>query len=297
MSSNASIGDILTSLSNRLQLDWQHREILLPENTSIYQNWAGLCQPDKKHLIEVIDHRHQHSLSEWLLQQTPAETWIACENANLPSLIQTATKHALNLITTPLPASQIIPALLAQFAEQLSEHTHKHGVFMRILGQGVLLTGANGAGKSSLALELIERQHRLVADDAPLFYRFPETRYIYGICPSLLRGFLHVRDLGTLHVGKLFGYQALAGVTSLELVIELHDTDQLMQQSPLSPYHRHQQLLGSEVPVIKLSTKGHRNLALLVETAVKNHILYMDGYDANQALADKLQQELENSTK
>jgi HPr kinase/phosphorylase len=168
---------------------------------------------------------------------------------------------------------------------------------MRILGQGVLLTGANAAGKSSLALELIERQHRLVADDAPLFYRFPETRFIYGICPSLLQGFLHVRDLGTLHVGKLFGQHALAGVSSLDLIIELCDADQLVQKPLLSLYHRHDQLLGTEVPVIKLSRKGHRNLALMVETAVKNHILYKDGYDANQALADKLQQELENSTK
>jgi HPr kinase/phosphorylase len=297
MSSIASIGDVLTALSNQLQLDWQHENIPLPQNTQNYQNWAGICQPDKRHVIEIIDHRHQHFLNKWPLQQAPATTWLACENASLPNALLTPQKHATRLIATPLAASQVIPALLTVFAERLSEHTNQHGVFMQILGQGVLLTGAEGTGKSSLALELIERQHRLVADDAPLFYRFPETRHIYGLCPAPLQGFLHVRELGALHVGKLFGRHALASVSELDLVIELCDAEQTMPKPQLSTYHRYYQLLGAEVPVIKLSTKGHRNLALMVETAVKNHVLYKDGYDANRALTDKLQQELENSRK
>lgn len=296
MSLSTSIGDILTSISNQLQLDWQDTHIPLPVNTRLLHNWAGLWQPDQQHVIEIIDQRHQHTLNSWLIQHTLATTWIVCENAGLPAAL-TSIQQKVNLIRTPLPAGQLIPALLAAFAGQLSEHTHRHGVFMRILGQGILLTGTNATGKSSLALELIERQHQLIADDAPLFYRFANTRYIHGLCPELLQGFLHVRDLGVLHIGKLFGQQALAGVSSLDLVIELCDTDPDMQKTLLSPCHHHAQILGVEIPVIKLSAKGHRNLALMVETAVKNHVLYKDGYDANQALADKLQQELENSTK
>ena len=295
MSSFASIGDIITSVSHDLQLDWQPERIPLPENITAFDNWAGVLQPDSKHVIELVDARHTDSHNTWLLEDSPATAFIFCEAVRLSAAMQNIVS-ASHVVATPLPASAVLPVLLTAFAEQLSEHTHQHGVFMQIFNQGVFITGDSGVGKSSLALELIERQHCLVADDSPLFYRFASSEQIHGLCPALLQGFLHVRDLGALNIGKLFGQQALACASSLDLIIELDNADNRTLETTFSVYSRSKILLGIEIPVIKLSVKGNRNLPLIVETAVKNYILYKEGYDANKALATKLQQELENST-
>lgn len=153
-----------------------------------------------------------------------------------------------------------------------------HGVFMDILDTGVLLCGASGTGKGELALELITRGHRLVADDAPEFRRdgdaMPE-----GICPPLLQDMLEVRGLGVLNIRTLFGTHAVAPVAALALSIRLQRATPGARRA-LAPDYRNRRLLGHTLPEIVLPLLPGRNAALLVETLVRDFRLRRAGYDA-----------------
>lgn len=156
-----------------------------------------------------------------------------------------------------------------------------HGVFLEVNGIGVLLTGGSGVGKSELALELISRGHRLIADDAPEFARIaPDT--LSGTCPPTIKHFLEVRGLGILNIQAMFGDSAIKDIKYLRLIVhlekmtdeEIHDIDRLRGS------HQKRNLLGVEIEQVTLPVAPGRNLAVLVEIAVRNHILALKGYNA-----------------
>jgi len=293
------MAEVLRAFTHTLDLSWypdEHHAFFEPLKPAHFHNWIDLLQPDQHHLIEVISHHNHHLLTDWLLANTPATTYILSDAIAVPEvLLRYGRNRAINVLRSPLPAEQIIHTLAFHLANSDSQHRQQHGVLVRLCGLGVLLQGKSGIGKSGIALELLEKQHQLVADDAPLLYRYPDTGYIYGICPPLLQGFLEVTDLGVLNVNKLFGPDATSTLTPLHLIIELIDDEHVIKLQQLSAIHHHANIMGVDIPVIKLFTKVQRNMATLVETAVKNHILYRDGYDANRVLTEKLQQKLKDT--
>ena len=296
-----SIADVLASFTQPLSLSWHNKNQPSPPeriDLVLFQNWTGLLHPDRYHAIEVIDRNNIAQLNVWLLQNKPATTWVVCDDEPVPSILQQHSQsRPVNILQTPLSSTQIIHTLSYHLANNYCVHKHEHGVFIKVFELGILLKGKSGMGKSSLALELIERQHPLIADDAPLFYQYPGSHSISGISPPLLLDFLQVADLGVLNVKKLFGPSATTITNALHLIIDLVDKEQIIQLQPVSAIHNHTKILGVDIPVIKLFAQPQRNLATMVETAVKNHILYRDGYDANQVLTEKLQQELKDTTK
>lgn len=160
-----------------------------------------------------------------------------------------------------------------------------HGVFMQVCGLGVLLTGESGVGKSELALELLARGHRLIADDATEFQR--SGRSLTGHCPPLLRGFLEARSLGILNIRKLHGARALSPARRLDLIVQLDaprgpSADGLER---LSGSRGRRSLLGVEVPEISIPIRLGHNLAVLVEAACKDQKLRLRGYRADEDLA------------
>ncbi len=156
-----------------------------------------------------------------------------------------------------------------------------HGVFMEVMGIGVLLRGSAKVGKSELALELITRGHCLIADDAPNFCREAPARLV-GRCPELLRDFLEVRGLGVLNIRALFGACGIREEKDLRLIIQLErmDEDSLGAFDRLQGSHQLCDFLGVVVPKITLPVAPGRNLAVLVEVAVRDHLLRVDGYNA-----------------
>jgi len=168
-----------------------------------------------------------------------------------------------------------------------------HGVLLQVCGTGVLLTGASGVGKSELALELLSRGHRLVADDAPLLER-REGR-LWGRCPELLEGFLEVRGLGVLSVRALLGEGAVLAEVPVELVVHLEPADAAaMARLPrLHPVRDEVELLGVILPRLHLPVAPGRNLAVLVETAVRLHALAVGGYDAAADLTARQRRAME----
>jgi len=164
--------------------------------------------------------------------------------------------------------------------------TLAHGEFLCILEHGVFITGPAGIGKSTVALELLDRGHQLIADDVVFFQA--RQNLIFGHCPDLLKNHLALRDLGVLNVTDLFGDKACVPSHRLDLVIRLTQETQPRPPS-IQVIQSEQQLLGISVPEIEIFATPYRNLALIIETAVKNHILYKQGNDANQQLIIKQQ--------
>jgi HPr kinase/phosphorylase len=184
---------------------------------------------------------------------------------------------------TPLFAStHASPAVVAHLGhylmQNLAETTVVHGVFMEVTGVGVLIQGEAAVGKSELALELITRGHRLVADDAvELRHVAPDT--LEGACPPMLRDFLEVRGLGILNIRSLFGETAVKLKKNLKFIVQLVKPGHGEPLSRLDMDASKTEILGVDIATVRIPVAAGRNLAVLVEVAVRNHILKSRGID------------------
>lgn len=173
-----------------------------------------------------------------------------------------------------------------------------HGVFMRVDGLGVLLSGASGVGKSELALELLHRGHRLVADDA-VDFEISAAGRLLGRCPPLLRGFLEARSLGILNISRLYGKRALAGPTPLDLIITLDvpgpSPDVGLER--LSGRRSERTLADRQIPEISIPIRLGHNLAVLVEAACHDLKLRRRGYRADEDLSRRQLAAIHRSTR
>ncbi|MEO7741360.1 MAG: HPr(Ser) kinase/phosphatase [Usitatibacter sp.] len=197
-------------------------------------------------------------------------------------LVEAAERSGTPILTSPEPSQHLINVLRPFMQQELGETTTLHGVFLDVLEIGVLITGESSIGKSELALELISRGHGLVADDVVELQQIgPET--IQGRCPPLLRDFLEVRGLGVLNIRSIFGETAVRPRKVLRLMVHLD-----MPAAGIEPRDRlatrsgTQDILGVEIPTVTLAVAPGRNLAVLVEAAVRNHILITRGIDSTR---------------
>lgn len=179
---------------------------------------------------------------------------------------------------------------------EAAEPVTTHGVYMDVFGLGVLLTGSSGIGKSEIALGLISRGHRLVADDAVEFKVFDEG--IKGSCPEILRDFLEVRGLGVLNIRAMYGDSAIKKCMPLQLIVNLIDvSDQIIRESNrLFGIYSERVILGAEVPEVTIPVGPGRNISVLIEAAVRNHRLKIGGYDAAQDFLEKQKRHMERQS-
>jgi HPr kinase/phosphorylase len=238
--------------------------------------------PEQEHLLSGGKESYRKSV-EVLFGASPVA--LIFTNGLQPKMeCQTlARQRHTALMFTPKADNYVIHRLLEKFSQPVGETLLLHGVYMEVLGKGVLLSGDPAIGKSELALALISRGHRLIADDATEFYR-TGTNTLNGRCPKVLQDFLEVRGLGLINVRAIFGNSAIKPNKQLHLIIDLlhFDDEKLDNMDRLEGCHSHRTLLGVEVPQTSLPVAAGRNLAILVETAVRQHLLMMDGYNATQ---------------
>jgi HPr kinase/phosphorylase len=197
-------------------------------------------------------------------------------------LLEAAGKAGTPVLTSSEPSQHVINVLRPYMQQELGEVTTLHGVFLDVLEIGVLITGDSSIGKSELALELISRGHGLVADDVVELQQIgPET--IQGRCPPLLRDFLEVRGLGVLNIRSIFGETAVRPRKVLRLMVHLEmPLGGMEPKDRLSSRSGTQDILGVEIPTVTLAVAPGRNLAVLVEAAVRNHILITRGIDSTR---------------
>jgi HPr kinase/phosphorylase len=195
-----------------------------------------------------------------------------------PSLTDAANRTETPLFSSSQPSPVLMAHLGHYLTQRLAEVVTLHGVFLEVLSMGVLLKGDAGVGKSELALELITRDHRLVADDAvELRHVAPET--LEGSCPALIRDFLEVRGLGILNIRYLFGETAVKLKKNLKLIVELVHPSEVGEVglNRLDMIASTETILGVAIPKVRIPVAAGRNLAVLVEVAVRNHILKSRG--------------------
>jgi HPr kinase/phosphorylase len=193
-------------------------------------------------------------------------------------LIEHCELNHVPLLNTTKPAAELIDLLRIYLGRRLAPTTTVHGVFMDVLGLGVLITGESGLGKSELALELISRGHGLVADDAVEFSR-TSPNVIDGHCPALLQNMLEVRGLGILNIRTIFGETSVRRKMKLKLIVHLMraTAQDKFERLPLQDIT--QEMLGCPIRKVMLQVAAGRNLAVLVEAAVRNTILKLRGID------------------
>lgn len=224
---------------------------------------------------------------------------VLAEDLQAPAvLLEQARQHGVPVATTPRRAAEIIDHLRYYLTSQVSEKLIQHGVFMEVMGLGVLLTGPSGVGKSELALELLSRGHRLIADDAPEFRRTaPDT--ILGTCPAVLADFLEVRGLGILNVRAMYGNNAVLTEKRLHLIIQLQTPAEGGQAEPLNRLdtrQRYRRLLEVDIPEVILPVAPGRDLSVIIEAAVRNHVLFLNGYNATEDFIERQHRYLDKNT-
>lgn len=246
-------------------------------------HWAQRLPPSKaaQHMRDII------------AAKPPAI--IVADGCDIPEVVSEACiRSETPLLTTPLSAAFIIDALRSYVSAELAETISMHGVFMDVFGIGVLITGDSGVGKSELGLELISRGHGLVADDVVEISRVaPGT--LEGRCPELLRDFLEVRGLGLLNIRTIFGETASRRKMRLKLIVHM----QRMQPVEMAATQRlptgdqNMTVLGVDVRRVVLPVAAGRNLAVLIEGAVRSTILLLRGIDSMQEFVDRQQSALD----
>ena len=214
--------------------------------------------------------------------EVPPDKLVAmCDRADIP------------LFATAESAGHVIDVVRSYLSQHFAERTTRHGVFMDILGVGVLITGESGLGKSELGLELISRGHGLVADDAVDIYRVAQTA-LEGRCPDLLLNLLEVRGIGLLDIKAIFGETAVRRKMRLKLIVHLVRKETMDREFERLPYEPlNEDILDVAVRKTVIAVDAGRNLAVLVEAAVRNTILQLRGIDTYQDFVERHRRAME----
>ncbi|HEC18945.1 MAG TPA: HPr kinase/phosphorylase [Gammaproteobacteria bacterium] len=250
----------------------------------IHPNRLQVMGPLEFDYLQGLDADARWQLIEQLCAGRPAAVIVADNHPVSEDIRQCCEKNHMPLLSSSLGSGKLINCLRHYLEDELAEKTVMHGVLLEVHGMGVLLTGKSGVGKSELALELITRNHRLIADDALEFSRVgPDT--VRGRCPDMLRDFLEVRGLGILNIRAMYGDSAIKLSKDLRLVVHLQrlTMEELQQLDRLQGSRGTCSILDIEIPEVILPVASGRNLAVLVEAAVRDHILLRKGYNAGEA--------------
>ncbi len=258
-----------------------HINIIHPERLQV----MGKAEYDWA--FRIGERRFGQMLNDLLAAQPPAV--IVADGLTPPEMLtEGCTRTNTPLLQTPKHCSGVIDLLRIYLSARLADTISLHGVFMDVFGMGVLITGDSGVGKSELALELISRGHGLVADDVVEMGRIAPTT-IEGRCPGMLRDFLEVRGLGLLNIRTIFGETASRRKMKLKLIVHLQKTANQGDAPRLPLDAQTQEVLGIPIRKVVIPVAAGRNLAVLLEAAVRNTILQLRGIDSMQDFMERQQ--------
>ena len=317
---NASIQaqELFAQLQDRLSLRWlagqsggtraiesvdtvARRPSLAGYLNIIYPNKVQILGTEELSWLDSLDSRLRWETIERMIQYRPLALVISKDQPCPEDLREAAEESQTPLWSSPKRGHELLNLVQYHLARVLAPRITLHGVFMEVYSIGVLITGESGSGKSELALELITRGHRLVADDAPEFTQIaPDV--LDGACPELLQDLLELRGLGVLNIREMFGDTAVKRNKYLRLIVHLSrpnadtmagDADGMVRLTGDLGVRR---VLDLDVPLITLPVMPGRNLAVLTEAATRTHILRTKGLDPAAAFLARHSHFLERST-
>ncbi|MEE4380038.1 MAG: HPr(Ser) kinase/phosphatase [Candidatus Competibacteraceae bacterium] len=262
------------------RLDW-----ILPPRIQILGNEEFV-------FLHSLDNSGRETLIDRLLTSPSAAVLVCGDLAHALQLQNAANQAQMPLWHTPEQPNTALEWLV-DYQRRQGPSILMHGELLEVFGLGVLITGASGTGKSELALELISRGHRLIADDTPQLMRVAPN-VLEGTCPPALRDFLEVRGLGILNIRRMFGDSAIKRNKRVRLIVRLVRAEEMELPAELRLHgaRASREILAVRVPQLSLPIAAGRNLAVLLECAVRDHIQRLQGYAADQELTDRLQQEM-----
>jgi HPr kinase/phosphorylase len=292
---HVSVESLFRDMAEQLDLQWVagrnggHRTLsseTIQKPTLALIGHLNFIHPNRVQVLGCAEMDYLRGLSESALRDaikhlfsTELAAVVVANGETVPAvLLDSAEQTETPLFTSPLAGPTLMSHLGHYLTQRLAETTSLHGVFLEVLGTGVMIKGDAGVGKSELALELITRGHRLVSDDVvELRHVAPDT--LEGTCPALIRDFLEVRGLGILNIRYLFGETAVKLQKNLKLIVELVHPQEIGEVglNRLDMVASTETILGVAIPKVRVPVAAGRNLAVLVEVAVRNHILRSRG--------------------
>jgi HPr kinase/phosphorylase len=255
----------------------------------IYPNKVQIIGTEELRYLDSLDSRQRWKTIQKIIANAPIALIISKEQSFPSDLRDAAEESDTPLWLSSKRGHELLTWLQYHLARSLARSITLHGVFMEVYSIGVLITGEPGSGKSELALELVTRGHRLVADDATEFTLIaPDV--IDGTCPSLIRDLLEVRGLGVLNVREMFGHTAVKASKYLRLIIHLkpmREGEEADAMTRITGDVSHQDVMDVKVPKLTIPVAPGRNLSVLVEAAVRSHMLKSQGIDPAQTFMDR----------
>ena len=311
MSEQLSAESIFGNLSKQIEFEWiagQEAQKLASHQTTTRQQATliGHLNLVRKNLIQVIgktecdylqglEVNFRNDMLHEIFAVQPLAI-IMADGIPVPDmLIDHANKFHTPLLSCKTKSNDVVDIVRFYLSNIFSEKEVVHGVFMEILGTGVLITGQSSIGKSEVALALISRGHRLIADDAPEFTRIGPGM-LEGRSPDVLKDFIEVRGLGVLNIRDMYGNNSLTQNKHLRLIVHLQQLSET-EYAHLDRLHGVRDvrtILGIEIPQVLIPIAPGRNIEVLVEAAVRNHILRYSGNDATEQFIDLQQQAINN---
>ena len=218
---------------------------------------------------------------------------IVCGNGHLlpPDLIQIAHEHNVAILTTPHDTAKTIYLLSEFLDDQFSQQVSVHGSYVDVYGVGMLFVGKSGIGKSEIALDLVERGHRLVADDIVVFTKKRES-ILMGTGTSLVRHFMEIRGLGVIDVRQMFGIRSIRFQKRLELIVELEVFEHTREYDRTGLTESLTEIMGVKIDTVQLPIFPGKNVTVISETIALNYLLKTYGYNASKEFSDRLEAEI-----
>jgi HPr kinase/phosphorylase len=304
---HANVAQLFEYCRDRLRLDWVSGNLEVPivvnhlhASPADLVGHLNLIHPDRIQIIGAPEldwvskqraERFVLHINEIIAARPPAI--IVADGCAVPQELGNACeKGNTALFSTPESAASVIDSLRNWLSRHLAETFETHGVMMDVLGMGVLITGESGVGKSELGLELISRGHGLVADDMVELTRVAQHT-LEARCPPMLRDYLEVRGLGILNIRTVFGETACRRKMKLKLIVHLERSQKSVMESDRLPLGAEtKEILGVPVRTVTIPVAAGRNLAVLLEAAVRSTILLLRGIDSTQEFVERQQYEI-----
>ena len=211
-----------------------------------------------------------------------------------PEIIEAARENQVPVIRTPEATSSFMAALIAYLNVELAPRITRHGVLVEVYGEGMLILGDSGVGKSETAIELVKRGHRLIADDAVEIRRV-SNKSLVGTSPENIRHFVELRGIGIINARRLFGMGAVKTTEKIDMIVKLEHWDANKTYDRMGIENEYTTILGNKVPSLTIPVKPGRNLAIILEVAAMNNRQKKMGYNAAQELLKKLGMPAEDS--
>lgn len=241
---------------------------------------------ESAYISELSHERLLEVFSEMFSKKIPA--LIFARNIEpTPECLEMAKKYDVTVLRCLESTSYIVSSLITYLKSALAPRITRHGVLVEVYGEGLLLMGESGIGKSEAAAELLKRGHRLISDDAVEIRKIAGNT-LMGTSPELIRNYIEIRGIGVINVAKLFGMAAIKTETAIDQVINIVPWSSEQMYDRLGLEEQHMDLLGVKVPAITIPVKPGRNLAIILEIAAMNSRQKKMGYNAAAEFTEQL---------